>query len=174
MSSRDVNATPFTLQGFVWLWLLLVVVWLAVSSAFAVESVLPGALISAALAAFFARRFDIWGGIRVSPGRVYHFLLYTGVFLRELVHANIAMMRYVYAPRIEIEPGIVTVKTRLKSPIARLALANSISLTPGSLVLDLEGDEMLVHCLDMRGADPNEVARGLTRGIEEPLEKTFG
>ena len=174
MSSRDVNATPFTLQGFVWLWLLLVVVWLAVSSAFTVESVLPGALISAALAAFFARRFDIWGGIRVSPGRVYHFLLYTGVFLRELVHANIAMMRYVYAPRIEIEPGIVTVKTRLKSPIGRLALANSISLTPGSLVLDLEGDEMLVHCLDMRGADPNEVARGLPRGIEEPLEKTFG
>ena len=88
MSSRDVNATPFTLQGFVWLWLLLVVVWLAVSSAFTVESVLPGALISAALAAFFARRFDIWGGIRVSPGRVYHFLLYTGVFLRELFDAT--------------------------------------------------------------------------------------
>jgi len=174
MSSRDVNATPFALRGFVWLWFLLAAVWLAVSSTFTVESVLAGALISAALAAYFARRFEIWGGIRVSPGRVYHFLLYTGVFLRELVRANIAMMRYVYAPRIQIEPGIVTVKTRLKSPIGRLALANSVSLTPGSLVLDLEGEEMRVHCLDLRGADPSEVARGMTRGIEEPLEKIFG
>ena len=59
------------------------------------------------------------------------------MFAVELVRANINMMRYVYAPRIDIRPGIVKIKTGLKVPIGRLALANSIALTPGSLVMDI-------------------------------------
>jgi multicomponent Na+:H+ antiporter subunit E len=55
------------------------------------------------------------------------------------------MLRYVYAPRIDIGPGIVRIKTRLKTPVGRLALVNSIALTPGSLVVDMEGDTLTVH-----------------------------
>ena len=129
-------------KGFFWLWLLLTFVWIAISSSLAIESVATGTVISAAMAYVFARKFEIWRGIRFSPQRLYHFILYTGVFLVELVRANINMMRYVYAPRIDVDPGVVTVKTGLKSPIGRLALANSISLTPGSLVLDISEEEL--------------------------------
>lgn len=174
MSSRDVHAAPSGISGFLSLWLLLVFVWLAITSSFTAESVLAGVVLAAVLAFFFARRFDIWRDVRLSPKRLYHFILYTGLFLRDLVRANIAMMRYVYAPRIQIEPGIVTVKTRLTSPVGRLALANTVSLTPGSLVLDMSGDELTVHCLDLRGVDRDEVADGMTRGIEEQLEKCLG
>ena len=161
-------------DGFFWLWALLTFVWIAVSSSFAIESMITGALIAAVLAYMFARRFAIWRGIRFSPTRLFHFVIYTGVFVIELVRANISMMRYVYSPRLSVEPGIVKVKTNLKSPIGRLALANSISLTPGSLVLDIGADELVVHCLDMRAIDPKKVAETISGPFETHLEKAFG
>lgn len=160
--------------GFLWLWLLLTFVWIAISSSLAIESIAAGTLISAAMAWVFARRFEIWGSISFSPLRLYHFILYTGVFVVELVRANINMMRYVYAPRISVNPGVVKVKTGLESPIGRLALANSISLTPGSLVLDISGDSLTVHCLDMRTIDANDPSRTIARPFEKHLEESFG
>jgi multicomponent Na+:H+ antiporter subunit E len=160
--------------GFVSLWLLLIFIWIAANSSVAIESVATGTLISAALAYIFTRRSDVWRGIGVSPSRLYHFILYTGVFAIELVKANINMMRYVYARRIDIHPGIVKVKTRLKSPIGRLALANSIALTPGSLVMDIEGDTLFVHWLDVQSTDTDEATRIIAGPFEDHLEKVFG
>ncbi len=161
-------------DGFIWLWALLTFAWIAISSSFAIESVVTGALISAALAYMFAQQSGIWSGIRFSPARLYHFVRYTGVFVVELVRANIAMMRYVYAPRIDVDPGIVRVTTRLKSPIGRLALAHSISLTPGSLVLDIDDDTLMIHCLDMRTIDPADASAAIAGPFEPDLEKVFG
>jgi len=161
-------------KGFLWLWLLLTFVWIAVSSSLAVESVATGVLISAALAYVFARKFAIWAGISFSPQRLYHFILYTLAFVVELVRANINMMRYVYASRISVNPGVVKVKTKLKSPIGRLALANSISLTPGSLVLDISEDELTVHFLDMRTIDATDPSRTIARPFEKHLGRSFG
>jgi multicomponent Na+:H+ antiporter subunit E len=90
------------------------------------------------------------------------------------VRANINMMGYVYAPRIDIRPGIVKVKTRLKSPLGRLALANSIALTPGSLVLDIQDDVLFIHWLDVKTTDPDEAARIIAGPFEADLEKAFG
>ena len=97
-----------------------------------------------------------------------------GVFLIELVRANINMMCYVYAPRIKIKPGIVRIKTNLKTPVGRLALANSIALTPGSLVVDIEGDSLFIHWLDVKTTDQEEASRAIAGAFEEHLEKTFG
>ena len=118
-----------------------------------------GALISAVLAYLLSRKSTVWRDIRFSPARLYHFVLYTGVFVVELVRANINMMRYVFAPRIDIKPGIVEIKTKLKTPVGRFALANSIALTPGSLVIDIEGDSLFIHWLDVKTTDPDEATR---------------
>jgi len=80
-------------KGFFWLWLLLTFVWIAISSSLAIESVATGTVISAAMAYVFARKFEIWRVIHFSPQRLYHFILYTGVFLVELVRANITMIK---------------------------------------------------------------------------------
>lgn len=159
--------------GVFWLWLLLTFVWIAITSSLASDSLLAGALISAVLAFAFARAFPIWGGIRFSPARLYHFLAYTAVFAVELVRANANMLRYVYAPKLGVDPGIVTVKTRLRSPLARLALANSISLTPGSLVLGMDGDKLTIHCLDMQAIDPAKATEIFAGPFEAHLEKAF-
>ncbi|WP_246704675.1 Na+/H+ antiporter subunit E [Rhizobium sp. P32RR-XVIII] len=149
------------------------VVWLIVNSSVEPPILATGALASLAVAAIFVRRGDVWR-IRLTPRKVFHFLAYTGVFLVELVKANINMLRYVYAPRIDIRPGIVKVRMPLKSPIGRLALANSIALTPGSLVMDLRGDTLFVHWLDVGTTDPEEATRVIIGPFEKHLEAVFG
>lgn len=170
-SGRHGAATP---SGFVWLWGLLTAVWFAANSSLAIEALVTGALISGALAYVFTRNSGIWGDVQFSPLRLYHFVRYTGVFIVELVRSNIKMLRYVYAPRIVINPGIVRVRTNLKTPVGRLALANSIALTPGSLVMDMEGDSLFVHCLDVTTTDPDEATRLIVGPFEEHLGKAFG
>lgn len=160
--------------GFLWLWLLLTVIWFAANSSLAIESILTGALIAGVLAGFFVRAFPAWTDVRFSPARLLHFIRYTGVFVVEMVRANLNMLRYVYAPRIEIDPGIVQVKTRLRTPVGRLALANSIALTPGSLVVDIADDVLTVHWLDVQTTDPEEARRLIVGPFEPDLEKTFG
>lgn len=159
--------------GFLPLWLLLTVIWIAVNSSLAPENIATGALIAGVLAWLFSRQSAVWQSLRISPARVWHFLVYTGVFLVEIVKANLNMLRYVYSPRIAIKPGVVEVKTRLQSPIGRLALANSIALTPGSLVLDLDGDKLYVHWLDVPTDDPEETRRLIAGPFEDHLEKVF-
>jgi len=122
----------------------------------------------------FTRKPSTWRDVRLSPARLHYFILYTVVFLVELVRANINMMRYVYAPRIKINPGIVRIRTKLKTPVGRLALANSIALTPGSLVVDIDDDSLFIHWLDVKTTDPDEATRAIAGAFEEHLEKTFG
>jgi multicomponent Na+:H+ antiporter subunit E len=163
-----------TANGCVWLWIVLMFIWLAANSSLAPESIVAGASISAVLAYALAHKLNAWWDIRFSPARLYHFVTYSGVFAVELVRANVNMMRYVFAPRIDINPGIVEIKTKLKTPVGRLALANSIALTPGSLVIDIQGDSMFIHWLDVKTTDPEEATRLIAGPFEYHLEKVFG
>jgi multicomponent Na+:H+ antiporter subunit E len=161
-------------KGFLWLWALLTFIWVAMNSSFAIEPLLTGAAISAAIAYYFTKDVSVWQAVRYSPSRLYHFIAYTGVFVFELVRANIIMMRYVYARRIDIHPGIVEIKTKLTSPMGRLTLVNSIALTPGSLVVDLDGDTLFIHWLDVKTTDVGEATRAIAGPFEDHLEKCFG
>jgi multicomponent Na+:H+ antiporter subunit E len=161
-------------RGFLSLWILLTFIWIAANTSFAAASVATGVLIAAALAYVVVSKTEVWKDVRVTPTSLYHFILYTGVFVVELVRANMNMLRYVYSPRIAIAPGIVRIKTRLRSRVGRLALANSIALTPGSLVMDIKGDTLFIHWLDVKTTDTDEATRLIAEPFEEHLEKVFG
>ncbi len=68
-------------------------------------------------------------------------------------------MRLLFSERNEIEPVLVHFRTTLRTRAARVLLANSITLTPGTITVSLEGDELSVHCLD------KSLAQGLADGI---------
>lgn len=169
----DRSSSAAWLQGLALLWAFLFVVWLVINATTELPVVITGAVISFALAAIFVRRGDVWH-IGVTPLKAYHFIAYTGVFFVEMVKANINMMRYVYAPRIDIRPGIVKINMRLKSPIGRLALANSIALTPGSLVMDISDDTLFIHWLDVKTTDPDMATAMIAGPFEKHLEVVFG
>ncbi|WEK50163.1 MAG: Na+/H+ antiporter subunit E [Candidatus Kaistia colombiensis] len=161
-------------QGMLSLWVVLFVVWMVANSTLAIEVAILGAILTLGLAYVFTSTSDAWRQIRWTPAGFYHFLAYSGTFFVELVKANIAMMRIVYAPRIDIQPGIVKIRTKLKSPIGRLALANTIALTPGSLVMDIRDETLFIHWLDVQTTDIDKATEALAGPFETHLEKVFG
>ena len=85
-------------------------------------------------------------------------LSYGVLLLTEIVKANFAVMRIILNPRHEVKPRLVRFESGLKMGSHRVALADSITLTPGTITCQLRGDEFVVHCLDESLAD------GLTDG----------
>lgn len=180
MANRDISPTGLERRNasrshaIASLWVVLFAVWMIANATLAIDVALTGAVITGILAFVFTRHSQAWSRIRWTPHSLYHFIAYIGVFVVELVKANIQMMRYVYAPRIDIHPGIVKVRTRLTSPIGRLALANTIALTPGSLVIALEGDTLFIHWLDVKTTDVDAATLAIAAPFEKHLEKVFG
>lgn len=159
---------------FLNLWLTLLLIWLIANASLAFETVIAGVIISAFIALAFAAFARVYSVIRWSPVVICYYLLYMGVFLVELVKANIQVMRLVFSPKINIHPAIVEIKTELKSPIGRLALANSITLTPGTLVVDIKGDSLFVHCIDISNIDQANVTEEISGRFEKLLKVIYG
>lgn len=77
--------------------------------------------------------------------RVLSLLVYVGWLVARIIPSAIQVARIVLDPRLPPEPGMVRFRTRLNSPAARTTLANSITLVPGTMTIDVEGDEFTVH-----------------------------
>ena len=76
------------------------------------------------------------------------FLWYFLVLLKEIIKANLDIIPRIYTVEEEMEPVIVKFRVNLKTELSRVILANSITLTPGTITVSLEGDEYTIHCLD--------------------------
>jgi len=176
--NRSERRSGFVPPGMVSLWIVLFVVWTVANSTLAIAVAILGLVVTGMLAYTFTSTStstrDVWRQIRWTPAGFCHFLAYSGRFFVELVKANIAMMRVVYSPRIDIRPGIVKIRTGLRSPIGRLALANTIALTPGSLVVDIRDETLFIHWLDVQSSDIEAATQALARPFERDLEKVFG
>jgi multicomponent Na+:H+ antiporter subunit E len=98
-------------------------------------------------------------------------VVYGVIFLRELVKANLDVAFRVLNPSLPIHPGIVEVKTKMSSPIGKLLLANSITLTPGTLTLDVKGDRMFIHWIDVRGQDIDQSTGMIVGAFEKTLRE---
>jgi len=159
---------------FVNLWLTLMLIWVIANGTLARDTLIAGVVISAAIALAFASFARVYSVIRWSPKVIFYYLLYLGVFLIELIKANLNVMRLVFSPRIDIEPGIVEIKTELKSPIGRLALANSITLTPGTLVVDIKDDSLFIHWINVSATDPVAATEEISARFEKYLKVVYG
>jgi len=99
---------------------------------------------------------------------VVHLAGFMLVFLRSLVHANIDMARRVLSPSLPIRPAVVEVETRLQSTLGRLLLSNAITLTPGTLTVDVHADRLTVHWVD---CPPGLDMHGQTQAIVGTFER---
>ena len=124
--------------------------WVIFNGRITAEIVIAGILLSFLLDMFVKRCIHIrFTGLtfmkclKLFPDAVFYMI----VLVVEIFKANIAVTKLILAPDIDIEPCLVRFRTALKSTAARAALANSITLTPGTLTVSLDGDEILVHAL---------------------------
>ena len=106
---------------------------------------------------------------------VYFLFIYVPVFLWEVLKANVDVARRVIHPNLPILPGIVKVKTTLQSDIAITLLANSITLTPGTMSVDIDKDRavLYIHWIDVRSKDIVEASRIIVERFERILQTIF-
>ncbi len=104
----------------------------------------------------------------LSPKRWGFFLLYVPYFLWFCIRANLDVAVRVIHPDMPIRPGIVKVTTTLQSDMAKTFLANSITLTPGTLTIDIDGQDLYVHWINI-DTDDAEARTAEICGRFEPL-----
>ena len=141
--------------------------WLLLTGSLDSQELLAGLLASAVVAVMAAPRMGILSGIRWSPALPLQVARYLGVFFLALLRSNFDMARRVLSPALPIRPALVEVETSLQSDLGRLLLANSITLTPGTLTVDVEGERLLVHWID---ASPGTDLESATRAIVSQFE----
>ena len=108
--------------------------------------VVVGAIASLTLALWAVR--SLWpptaGPLGLHPLRVIPFL---ALLLWRIVHAAVGVLRIVFDPQLPIDPQLIRQTVRLPNEAARVGYANSISITPGTLTVDLDDDGVTVHAL---------------------------
>ena len=106
--------------------------------------------------------------------RYFWLLVYLPVFAYYCIKANIDVVYRVLHPKMPIRPGIVKVKTSLKSDSALTALANSITLTPGTLTVDIVDDGYLyIHWINVESEDLERSSELIVKKFEGFLRRIF-
>ncbi|MGM0754332.1 MAG: Na+/H+ antiporter subunit E [Bacillota bacterium] len=142
-------------------------VWMFLSVSFTSQSFiigyLLGLLVIFAFRRFFSSRFYL---LRVTAVINLFFL-----FLKELILANISVLKTILRPKLDFKPGIFALPTELKTDWEITLLANLITLTPGTLVMDVSYDNKIlyVHAIDIPDKDQaiDEIKNSFEKAIME-------
>ena len=110
--------------------------------------------VSVILSCILAFRLDIIDREGAPYVRVFGFLGYFPWLMKEIAKANWTVIRACLKADLDIAPALVKVKTVCKSDLAKVTFANSITLTPGTVTVEIEGDKLLVHGLYEQDAQP--------------------
>lgn len=150
------------------------VIWMLLMWSVDLQTIAVGLVVSAIAALIFRDIFIERPSIIFNPVRWFWFLLYLPVFFYYCLKANLDVMYRVIHPGMPIRPGIVKVKTDLKSDLARTFLANSITLTPGTLSVDVTDDgHLYVHWINITTMDEEEQRRRIPGRFEGFLRRIF-
>ena len=141
-------------------------VWIILNGRITVEIVIFGLILSAVLFYFICRFMDY----RMKKElmlfhRIPLFFQYFDVLIQEIVIANLCVLKIIISPEIQPEPALVYFGTDLQSELSKVILANSITLTPGTITVSLEDNRFCVHCLD------RELAEGMENSVFVELLK---
>lgn len=136
------------------------------------QILVAGAIVSFAVALFSAKFFihekalHLWNPVKWVWMAVYCF----GVFMCELFKANVDMAKRAFGRKLNINPGIVKIPVNLESEYGRSMLANSITLTPGTITMDTveEKGQMYyyVHCIDVPSGNSEEAGEAVKGRLE--------
>lgn len=149
------------------MFILLLLIWFIFNGKITWELTVLGVILCTCIYFFMCRFMDysVKKDLAMMRRSVF-FLYYVGVLITEIIKSSMQVLHLVLTDREIAEPVIVSYRTRLKTGLGRTILANSITLTPGTITISLEEDELIIHCLD------KTMAEGFENLIfEELLEK---
>ena len=157
---------------YVTIFILSLIFWLLLTFRFTVPNIIIGSAAALLCTVFFGRYYFHNVYKFLQPQRYYWFLIYLFLFIWACIKANFDVAYRVLHPAMPIRPGIVKVRTTLKSGFAKTLLANSITMTPGTITVDIIEDCLYIHWIYVRSDDP-AIYTGLIVGRFEKYIKRF-
>lgn len=154
--------------------IILMIVWILLNNTFQLDILIPGAIIALLISLFVCRQCDVFAEMQFTPKAIIYTFLFLGVFFIELIKSNMDVTRRVLSPKLPINPGIVEVKTSLKSKFARMLLANTITLTPGTLTVEVKDESFFIHWIDVQSDDIDAATKDIVKKFEKYLEVIYG
>ena len=167
----------FVLAFIVWV----VGTWPFVDGRIDLQVIVAGVIASLFVAILFHEILPKEHLIFISPVRMFWALVYLPVFFYYVIKANLDVVYRTLHPKMPIKPGIVKIKTKLKTESGITALANSITLTPGTLTVDLtEGGDpasretfLYIHWINVKSDDVEQATEFIARRFEWFLKRIF-
>ncbi len=135
---------------------------------FVLEEIIVGAFISLILTIIITKYVNYQIDWKLPYRLIVFLVVYLPVFTWQLILSNIDIARRVLSFKIPLNPGFVKVKTDLEGDFAKLMLANSITLTPGTLSIDVENQDLYIHTVDVKG-NTSEENRANISGLFERI-----
>ncbi|MCW8964760.1 MAG: Na+/H+ antiporter subunit E [Gammaproteobacteria bacterium] len=171
MSGSETSAAV-PISAIAMLFLSSLLLWLALVGSFDAQELATGIIVSATITVLYYRRMTVFIGLRPAWLMPFYILVYLVDFITALVVANLDLARRVLTPSLPIQPEIVEIETALQSDLGRLLLANTITLTPGTLSVDFEGNRLFVHWVYCpSGLDSKQVTEKIAGRFERHLAR---
>jgi len=154
-------------------WLFLMIIWVAFTTSLSSQELLVGLVVTAIISLLSISMFTCCSPAILCPRRIFFMIWYLFVFIGALIMSNLDVARRVLTPSLPINPGIVKFKTKLTTNFSKMVLANSITLTPGTLTVDIIDDTLYIHWIDVKTTDPEKAFKEIAEQFEKILLKIF-
>ncbi len=131
------------------MYILLLLFWIALNGKITTEILIIGAILSAVIFWFMCKFLEYSFKSEVSYIKNFFWgIAYIVVLFVEMIKSAIAVYKRIYSRKIEIQPQIIFFDVDIKNEFLRFILANSITLTPGTITVDVDDNHFCVHALD--------------------------
>ncbi|MGQ9615636.1 MAG: Na+/H+ antiporter subunit E [Spirochaetota bacterium] len=155
------------------LFIFLIIIWLLLTLNVTVPNIIVGVVATLLVTIFYAKYSLESDRKLLQIGRYFWAFIYLFIFLWECIKANIDVMYRVVHPAMPIKPGIVRVKSSLKTDIGKVFLANSITMTPGTITVDIIDDNFYIHWIYVYSKDPAIYTQKIMGRFEKYIKRIF-
>jgi multicomponent Na+:H+ antiporter subunit E len=141
-----------TIKNQILLFVLLLAFWLIIVPSFDLVQIVVGSIVAFAITIY---SFDATSSTKPFNFKllyIFKFIRFMAVLLVEIVKSNIEVARIILAPKLKIKPKFIRLDNPLKSDLNRVIYGNAITLTPGTITVELEKDYIIIHALNSGGA----------------------
>ncbi len=161
-------------QHYIRLFVSLLIFWLLLNNSLAPDVLVVGIVVSLFITLVFQSGRSVLSDLNLSPRGIIATVIFILYFLKELIKSNIRLAGIVLAPSLPVNPGIVKVRTKLKSPVGRVLLANAITMTPGTLTVELHHEWLYIHWVTVDATDIDGATADIVSRFERYLEVMYG
>lgn len=149
--------------------LTLAIIWMALRTSFAPADFLVGFIVGFFIIALTQRAM----GRGQYGGGVWKLVKFSGFMFWSIIRSNVEVAKVVLSPTPDVRPGIVAVPLDIRSDLGITILANVITLTPGTLSIDVSSDRSMLYIHTINVDDPEAMRHEIKNDFERRVMELF-